>query len=186
MNNYSKKSSKNPNNLESNQTQAQSFISSINVTSINSSEQKTSHSNSNRKNNNCSCCQQNRVSFQHSTTSSNLSVLSVTSAPLTACTYLTFDVKMASTPILNKRKSFNFERLISMKTNNKKTQMSTPLVQSVKRRFSSTKQQDNIDGVSACCPSEDHYRHFLRHNQQEQRPKYSLNKKHANADRLRM
>jgi hypothetical protein len=187
MNNYSKKSSKNSNILESNQTQApQSFISSINFTSINSSEQKNNHNNSYTKNN-CSCCHhQNRVSFQHSTTSSNLSVLSVTSAPLTACTYLTFDVKMASTPILNKRKSFNFERLVSMKTNNKKKQMSTPLAQSVKRQFSSTKQQDNADGVNACYASEEHYRHFRRHNQQERRPKYSMNKKHANTDRLRM
>ena len=79
---------------------ANSFISSI-VTSINSSEKKSFGSQTSL---NCSCCRnksQDTESIEHS------------SAQL--ANYLTFDVKMASTPIVNKRKSFNLDGLASKK-----------------------------------------------------------------------
>ena len=185
MNNYSKKSSqpKQQVNVESN---TQSFISSIS-TSVNSNEQKTflskSQSLSYKKKRNCSCCDLKQVSF-HTTSSSNTSLLSVTSAPLTSCTYLTFDVKMASTPILNKRKHFYFDDIDNVNVNLKKKQMSTPLTESVKRRFSSTKQNKIDVQVEKLKSVNHHYKttsvSLLK------RPKYSLSKKRGKDSSAKM
>jgi hypothetical protein len=185
MNNYSKKSSQPKYNQQQQQvnveSHTQSFISSIS-TSINSNEQKTflskSQSLSYKKNRNCSCCDLKQVSF-HTTSSSNTSLLSVTSAPLTSCTYMTFDVKMASTPILNKRKNFYFDDIDNVNLNLKKKQMSTPLTESVKRRFSSTKQYKidaQLDKLN-CLPKSANHHCKTTSVSLFKRPKYSLSKK---------
>ena len=144
MNNY--KTPKSKPTLEPSQTD--SFISSI-FTSINASEQqrksflsKSQAFTINKTASTCSCCRRRRFRKQtsfHVSSNTSLSLGESSSsssarAPLTA-PYLTFDVKMASTPILNRRRSFNFEAL-NVQANSQK-HMSTPLA--TKRQVSSTK-----------------------------------------------